>query len=84
MRTLLVPMRGVGRQCVTVQRVLTYESPLLRTNSGSALRQLHQARPAHQLPRGTQICAANEVVAKCGSSVLCELYRRSWKQDDKA
>ena len=81
MRTLLVPMRHASRQCVTVRRVVTCKSPLLRRNSGSAL---CQARQAHQVRRSAQTRAANEVVAKCGSSVPCERHWRSCKQDDKA
>ena len=81
MRTLLVPMRDASRQCVTVRRAVTCKSPLLRRNSGSALR---RARQAHQLRRSAQTRAANEVVARCGNSVLCEHYWRSCKQDDKA
>ena len=78
MRMLLVPMRDASRQCVTVRRAVTCKRSLVRRNSGSALRQ------AHQLRRSAQTCAANGVVAKCGSSVLCERYWRSCKQDDKA
>ena len=81
MRTLLVPMRDASRQGVTVRRAVTCKSQLLRRNSGSALR---QTRQAHQLRRSAQTRAANEVVTKCGSSVLCERYWRSCKQDDKA
>ena len=81
MRPLLVPMRDASRQCVTVRRAVTCKSPLLRRNSGSALRQVRQA---HQLRRSAQTRAANEVVAKCGRSVVCERYWRSCKQHDKA
>ena len=80
MRMLLVPMRDASRQCATVRRAVTCKSPLLRRNSGSALR---QARQAHQLRRSAQTRAANEVVAKCGTSVLCERFWRSCKQDER-
>ena len=81
MRELLVPMRNASRQCVTVRRAVTCKSLLLCRNSYSALR---QARQAHELRRSAQTRWANEVVAKCGSSVLCERFWRSCKQDDKA
>ena len=53
--------------------------------NGGLLAHRYTPQVTQRWPRGSEpASAANEVVAKCASSVLCERYWRSCKQDDKA